>query len=53
MFNLALCYSQGFIGVSDPTKAKLLFKRAADLGDHYSKLFYVDLLLNGDTSLCS
>ena len=53
MFNLALCYSQGFIGVSDPERAKKLFKRAADLGDHYSKLFYVDLLLNGDTSACS
>lgn len=53
MFNLALCYSQGFIGVSDPPRAKQLFKRAADLGDHYSKLFYVDILLNGDTSACS
>ena len=34
------------------TRTKL-FKRAAELGDHYSKLFYVDMLLNGDTSNCS
>ena len=53
IFNLALCYSQGFVSTSDPNRARILFKRAADLGDHYSKLFYVDLLLNGDTSACS
>ena len=53
MFNLGLCHSQGFAGTPDPRKARQLFKRAADLGDHYSKLFYVDLLLNGDTAACS
>lgn len=53
MFNLGLCYSKGFLETTDRDKAKKLFKRAAELGDHYSKLFYVDMLLNGDTSNCS
>ena len=53
MFNLGLCYSKGFLKTTDQDKAKKLFKRAAELGDHYSKLFYVDMLLNGDTSNCS
>lgn len=53
MFNLGLCYSQGFLKSTDQNKAKELFRRAAQLGDFYSKLFYVDLLLNGDTSNCT
>lgn len=53
MFNLGLCYSKGFLKTNDRDKAVNLFKRAAQLGDHYSKLFYVDMLLNGDTSNCT
>jgi TPR repeat protein len=50
---LGLCYSKGFLKTTDRDKAKRLFKRAAELGDDYSKLFYVDMLLNGDTSNCT
>ena len=53
MFNLGVCYSKGFLKTTDQDKAKKLFKRAAELGDHYSKMFYVDMLLNGDTTNCS